>query len=69
MNEPITTLIGTAAAVAVGAVGAVLVVTVASIYNRIRWRALKRHLSESDAAKECRDVVNDYIRTAHKENR
>lgn len=58
MNENTEIFIYTATAAAAGAVGAVLVVMVVALFNRIRWRLLKRHLSEADATKEGRELAD-----------
>ena len=67
MNEPITLVLGTTPAIAITVACAVLVTVLAVLDYRRRGRLLKRYMSEAEAAKECRDVVNDYIRTVYKE--
>lgn len=67
MNEPFVIIICTTPAIAITVACAVLVTVLAVLDYRRRGRLLKRHMSEAEAAKECRDVANDYIRTVYKE--
>ena len=67
MSEPITIIFGTTPAIAILVACAILVTVLAVLDHRRRGRLLKRYMSEAEAAKECRDVVNDYIRTVCKE--
>ena len=67
MNGPVVIVISANLAVAVALACIVLVTVLAVIDHRRRGRLMKRQLSELEAVRECRDVVDDYIRTVHKE--